>query len=105
MNARWLGLYQTYGARPEPITKAQRHKLADALEELARLVRDGTATAGMAKAWPHVAQAEFAAAQVSESARKCVVVGVELAELPPACSQAAVAFKEGRSSKGHEAST
>lgn len=92
---RVAGLYHCYGARPEPLTTdEQRHHLADALEELARLVREGTATGGKAKAWPYSSPDAFAAAQVSEGARKCVVVGVELVELPPACAQAAVLFSE-----------
>lgn len=88
-----MGMYRCYGARPEPITSDEhRRLLADALEELARLVREGTATGGKAKAWPYSSPAEFAAAKVSERASKCVVVGVELAELPPSCTQAVALF-------------
>src|SRR5438067_4364550 len=60
---RALGLYQTYGARPEDINDEQRHHLADALEELARLVRKGTATRGKLKAWPYSSPDAFATAR------------------------------------------
>jgi hypothetical protein len=93
MNNRYLGLYRCYGARPEPLSSEQRHQLAAALEELAQVVRDETATGGKVKAWPYSSPAAFADARVTEGARKCVVVGVELAELPPACAQAASLFE------------
>jgi hypothetical protein len=89
-----LDLYQTYGARPEPLDDERRHQLADALEELARLVREGTATGGKAKAWPFSSPDEFAAAKVTAADRKSVVVGVELAELPPAYAQATALFRK-----------
>jgi hypothetical protein len=91
---RYMGWYRNYGARPEPLNDEQRHHLADALEELARLVREGTVTGGKAKAWPYSSPDKFAAAKVTEGAHKCVVVGVELAELPPSCAQAAALFSE-----------